>query len=75
MLLKNKLFRLSATLILPALLLASCGAHSPITVPATPLALPAQAKVSKVATPSECLPTCSAGWAKLVNESADTLTK
>jgi len=38
-------------------------------------ALPPQAKVSLVPIPLECLPTCSAGWAKLVNESADTLTK
>ena len=71
----NKLKLPALTLIPLTLLIASCGNSSPLIVPATPIPLPAQAKVSQIPTPSECLPTCSAGWAKLVSESADTLTK
>ena len=74
MLPKNKPLRQALLLLLPLLLIAACGTRSQLIVPKTQ-ALPAQAKVSQVATPSVCLPTCSAGWAKLVSESAATLTK
>ena len=72
---KLKPFKPALMLMPLMLLIASCANPSPVIVPATPLPLPAQARVSQIPTPSECLPTCSAGWAKLVNESADTLTK
>ena len=75
MLPKNKPFKPALMLMPLMLLIAGCANRSPIIVPATPIPLPAQAKVSQIPTPSECLPTCSAGWAKLVSESADTLTK
>lgn len=67
--------KLALMLMLPLLLIVSCGNPSPVTVRVTPPPLPAQAKASQVETPSECLPTCSAGWAKLVSESADMLMK
>ena len=71
---KLKPLKPALMLMLPLLLIAGCGTRSVLIKPSTQ-SLPAQAKVSQVPTPSECLPTCSAGWAKLVNESADTLTK
>lgn len=63
------------TLIMPALLLGACASSSPSynVVPETP-PLPTEARVSQVPTPSICSSGCSAGWTKLVETSADTLT-
>ena len=71
----NKLKLPALMLMLPMLLTVGCANRSPIIVPATPIPLPAQAKVSQIPTPSVCLPTCSKGWQIEVQKSVDTLTK
>ncbi len=63
------------TLIVPVLLLTGCASSSPSynVVPAIP-PLPAEARASQVPIPSICSSGCSAGWTRLVETSADTLT-
>jgi type IV pilus biogenesis protein CpaD/CtpE len=72
---KNKPFK-PALMLMPLLLLTvGCANRSPIIVPATPIPLPAQAKVSLVPTPSVCSQSCLKGWQTEVQKSVDTLTK
>lgn len=71
---------LPALLLLPAVLAMGCSAVSKNSLlppgvsrqPAQPLAN--QHRVSKVPTPSECLPTCKEGLTKLRNALATTPT-
>jgi len=75
---RNKLRLLPLMLLLPALLLTACAHESPDLSPppehpAIP-PLPAQARVSLVATPSMCSSTCSAGLTALRGSLAITPT-
>lgn len=64
------------TLIVPVLLLSACASKSPVSVPAPEIPpLPAEARASQVPIPSICSSSCSAGWTRLVETSADTLTR
>ena len=62
-------------LIVPMLLLSACASKSPVYVRAAEIPpLPAEARASQVPIPSICSSGCSAGWTRLVETSADTLT-
>lgn len=71
--LRNNVIRHALMLLLPMVLLTACASRSPrlLPMPGVP-ALPPEAR--QPATPSICLPTCSAGLMRLRESSRESLT-
>ena len=75
---KQRSMRLGATLLPLALLLMGCAQPSIVSAPPPeppriPV-LPSEARVSLVAVPSICLPSCSQGTQRSLSQSRATLT-